>query len=168
MGKFTSISFSKRSIPFLFGFCNNARLLIILLSLSVSMKAHAEETIPDADFAKRAERWPIDTPDTKEAYFIREIFESKIFISFVILILLVLDVVIKVISRLTQLHAPLSAGSLAETGGAHLIPADVRLASTTQLTPVLPPRNEWAHSRSTRLSFSVCTNHSSIRIPSFG
>lgn len=45
------------------------------------MKAHAEETIPDADFAKRAERWPIDTPDTKEAYFIREIFESKIFIS---------------------------------------------------------------------------------------
>lgn len=40
------------------------------------MKAHAEETISDSDFAKRAERWPVDTPDTKEAYFIREIFES--------------------------------------------------------------------------------------------
>lgn len=41
-----------------------------------SMKAHAEATVSDTDFAKSAERWPVDTPDTKEAYFIREIFDS--------------------------------------------------------------------------------------------
>ncbi|KAL5533153.1 ASN1 [Sanghuangporus sanghuang] len=40
------------------------------------MKAHAEASISEADFAKRGERWPVDTPDTKEAYLIREIFES--------------------------------------------------------------------------------------------
>ena len=40
------------------------------------MKAHAEASISDVDFAARAERWPEDTPDTKEAYYIREIFDS--------------------------------------------------------------------------------------------
>lgn len=45
------------------------------------MKAHAEATVSDVDFAKRAERWPVDTPDTKEGYYIREIFESKFFLS---------------------------------------------------------------------------------------
>ena len=43
------------------------------------MKAHAEDVVSDEAFAKRAERWPVDTPDTKEAYFIREIFESMHF-----------------------------------------------------------------------------------------
>ncbi|KAH7889296.1 asparagine synthase-domain-containing protein [Phlebopus sp. FC_14] len=40
------------------------------------MKDHAAAIVSDEAFAKRAERWPIDTPDTKEAYFIREIFEG--------------------------------------------------------------------------------------------
>jgi len=40
------------------------------------IKDHADAVISDDIFAKRAERWPVDTPDTKEAYFIREIFES--------------------------------------------------------------------------------------------
>ncbi|KAF5358274.1 hypothetical protein D9756_001642 [Leucocoprinus leucothites] len=40
------------------------------------MKEHANNTIPDEIFARRHERWPMDTPDTKEAYFIREIFDG--------------------------------------------------------------------------------------------
>lgn len=43
------------------------------------MKAHAETAVSDGDFATRAERWPEDTPDTKEAYYIREIFDSQSF-----------------------------------------------------------------------------------------
>lgn len=41
------------------------------------MKDHAAAVVSDEAFAKRAERWPVDTPDTKEAYFIREIFEGR-------------------------------------------------------------------------------------------
>ena len=41
------------------------------------MKDQAASTVSDEDFAKRAERWPKDTPDTKEAYFIRDIFDCK-------------------------------------------------------------------------------------------
>ena len=40
------------------------------------MKDHAEKIVSDAKFAQRAQRYPVDTPDTKEAYMIREIFES--------------------------------------------------------------------------------------------
>ncbi|EKM82751.1 hypothetical protein AGABI1DRAFT_68665 [Agaricus bisporus var. burnettii JB137-S8] len=40
------------------------------------MKEQADTAISDETFAKRQERWPIDTPDTKEAYYIREIFDS--------------------------------------------------------------------------------------------
>ncbi|KAL4068031.1 hypothetical protein J3A83DRAFT_4189656 [Scleroderma citrinum] len=40
------------------------------------MKDCAAATISDEAFAQRAERYPIDTPDTKEAYWIRKIFES--------------------------------------------------------------------------------------------
>ncbi|TFK29859.1 asparagine synthase [Coprinopsis marcescibilis] len=40
------------------------------------IKGHAAETISDEQFAKSAERWPEDTPDTKEAYLIRQIFED--------------------------------------------------------------------------------------------
>lgn len=39
------------------------------------MKDHAEASISDETFAKAAERWPVDTPMTKEAYWIREVFE---------------------------------------------------------------------------------------------
>jgi asparagine synthase (glutamine-hydrolysing) len=40
------------------------------------MKAHSAQAVSDEDFAKRAERWPTSTPDTKEAYWIRDIFEG--------------------------------------------------------------------------------------------
>lgn len=40
------------------------------------MKDHAASTVSDEAFAKRAERWPENTPDTKEAYLIREIFDG--------------------------------------------------------------------------------------------
>ncbi|KAK4690076.1 asparagine synthase (glutamine-hydrolyzing), partial [Tremellales sp. Uapishka_1] len=40
------------------------------------MKDHAAAAISDEKFADRANRWSLDTPDTKEAYWIREIFES--------------------------------------------------------------------------------------------
>ena len=42
-----------------------------------SMKDHAAAEVSDEDFARRAERWPHDTPDTKEAYYIRDIFDSE-------------------------------------------------------------------------------------------
>jgi hypothetical protein len=40
------------------------------------MKEHAAAVVSDADFAARAERWPEDTPDTHEAYLIRDIFDG--------------------------------------------------------------------------------------------
>lgn len=40
------------------------------------MKDHSAQAVSDEDFAKRAERFPTATPDTKEAYWIREIFEG--------------------------------------------------------------------------------------------
>jgi asparagine synthase (glutamine-hydrolysing) len=40
------------------------------------MKDHAAATVSDEKFAARADRWSLDTPDTKEAYWIREVFES--------------------------------------------------------------------------------------------
>ena len=46
------------------------------------MKDHAERAIPDEIFETRSERWPEDTPDTKEAYFIRDTFDSKLFGAF--------------------------------------------------------------------------------------
>jgi len=40
------------------------------------MKNYAATSVTDEQFAKRAERWPESTPDTKEAYWIREIFDE--------------------------------------------------------------------------------------------
>ncbi|EIW66432.1 asparagine synthase (glutamine-hydrolyzing) [Tremella mesenterica] len=40
------------------------------------MKEYSEKIISDEKFSKRKERWEIDTPDTKEAYWIREMFEG--------------------------------------------------------------------------------------------
>jgi asparagine synthase (glutamine-hydrolysing) len=42
------------------------------------LKDHAENSIPDEIFEKRFERWPEETPDTKEAYYLRDIFDSEI------------------------------------------------------------------------------------------
>lgn len=44
---------------------------------SSSMKDHATSVVSDEAFAKRKETFPVDTPDTKEAYFIREIFQGE-------------------------------------------------------------------------------------------
>ena len=41
-----------------------------------SIKDHAESVVSDEAFEKRAERWPDSTPDTKEAYFIRDVFDG--------------------------------------------------------------------------------------------
>jgi hypothetical protein len=41
------------------------------------LKAHAEEEVSDADFAKRAERFPFNPPDTKEYYLLRSLFEEQ-------------------------------------------------------------------------------------------
>lgn len=48
-----------------------------LLNVINRIKTHADQTVSDEDFSERTTRWPVDTPDTKEAYFIREIFEGK-------------------------------------------------------------------------------------------
>ncbi|PCH38098.1 glutamine-hydrolyzing asparagine synthase [Wolfiporia cocos MD-104 SS10] len=40
------------------------------------MKDHAAAAVSDEAFARRAERWPESTPDTKEAYWIRDIFDG--------------------------------------------------------------------------------------------
>ena len=40
------------------------------------MKEYAAQAISDEKFAESKERYPVDTPDTKEAYWIREVFES--------------------------------------------------------------------------------------------
>ena len=39
------------------------------------MKHFAAAAVSDEKFAQRASRWTLDTPDTKEAYWIRELFE---------------------------------------------------------------------------------------------
>ncbi|KAL1756018.1 hypothetical protein FB107DRAFT_274320 [Schizophyllum commune] len=40
------------------------------------IKDHAADVVSDEAFAKRSERWTTDVPDTKEAYYIREIFDG--------------------------------------------------------------------------------------------
>ena len=42
------------------------------------LKGHADHAIPDEIFEGRFERWPEGTPDTKEAYYLRDIFDSEI------------------------------------------------------------------------------------------
>ena len=41
------------------------------------LKAHAEAQVSDADFAAAAQRFPINPPQTKEAYFYRRLFEEQ-------------------------------------------------------------------------------------------
>ena len=42
------------------------------------LKDHAERSIPDEIFEKRFDRWLEDTPDTKEAYYLRDLFDGEI------------------------------------------------------------------------------------------
>lgn len=41
-----------------------------------ALRDYAEKKVPDRKFAERAVRFPVNTPDTKEAYLYREIFEE--------------------------------------------------------------------------------------------
>jgi asparagine synthase (glutamine-hydrolysing) len=41
------------------------------------LKAHAEAHVSDADFAAAVERFPVNPPQTKEAYWYRRIFEQS-------------------------------------------------------------------------------------------
>jgi asparagine synthase (glutamine-hydrolysing) len=41
-----------------------------------ALKAHAERNVSDADFAAAGERFPVNTPQTKEAYLYRSLFEK--------------------------------------------------------------------------------------------
>lgn len=41
-----------------------------------SLKEHAAHTVTDAQMSAAAQKYPSDTPETKEAYLIRQIFES--------------------------------------------------------------------------------------------
>lgn len=111
------------------------------------MKQHAEDTISDEDFAKAAERWPKDTPQTKEAYLIRATFDRTSSVP-----LLLSQTSLKFIKRAIYLRisqsstrpkprqTPPSDGSPEETGAALLIPPDAASASTTLL--ITPRRIE--------------------------
>lgn len=41
------------------------------------VKDFTASAVSDDDFAQRAQRWPVDTPDTKEAFYIRQVFEGS-------------------------------------------------------------------------------------------
>ncbi|MBW8822682.1 MAG: asparagine synthase B, partial [Xanthomonadales bacterium] len=41
------------------------------------LKAHAESHVGDDDFARAEQRFPVNPPQTKEAYFYRRIFEEQ-------------------------------------------------------------------------------------------
>jgi hypothetical protein len=49
-----------------------------LTSGTSRLKDHAENAVSDEMFEKRFERWPEEAPNTKEAYYIRDIFDSEI------------------------------------------------------------------------------------------
>jgi asparagine synthase (glutamine-hydrolysing) len=58
----------------------HSRLIKSMLFLFITffrLKDHAERAISDEIFGNRSERWPEETVDTKEAYFIRDIFDSE-------------------------------------------------------------------------------------------
>lgn len=42
-----------------------------------TLKAHCEARVSDEDFATRAQRYPFQTPETKEAFYFRQIFELQ-------------------------------------------------------------------------------------------
>jgi asparagine synthase (glutamine-hydrolysing) len=43
------------------------------------MKDHANAVVSDEDFADRQNKWSFDVPDTKEGYYIRQVFDGEIF-----------------------------------------------------------------------------------------
>jgi hypothetical protein len=120
------------------------------------MKEHAAAVVSDDAFAKRAERWPEETPDTKEAFYIREIFDSK-YLSCQYLHLTRLHLglypsetaaktavrygsfVRYIISMLTDL---MIAGYLEATGVVQLIPADEVSRYTTRHTMLINPEKK--------------------------
>lgn len=51
--------------------------MLRLTNIKISMKDTASTLVSDEGFAKRGERWSFDVPDTKEAYYIRDIFDGE-------------------------------------------------------------------------------------------
>jgi asparagine synthase (glutamine-hydrolysing) len=47
-----------------------------LKNLVYSIKDHAASVVSDEALGKAAEKWTESTPDTKEAYYIREVFDG--------------------------------------------------------------------------------------------
>lgn len=64
----------ERSLPF--SYLSLWPFLTVPLDDRFRIKDHAAASVSDEDFAQRAEKYPSDTPDTKEGYHIREIFHS--------------------------------------------------------------------------------------------
>lgn len=98
------------------------------------IKDHAASVVSDEAFENRHSEFPVDTPDTKEGYFIREVFQGQPNHLFA-LISIRLPLTIQnpqACSRLLQQPRQLSAGSHAATGAAQPIPADAVSASTMQ------------------------------------
>ena len=44
--------------------------------LATGLRSYADQEISDAEFAKRAERFPVETPENKEYYLLRKLFEE--------------------------------------------------------------------------------------------
>ena len=51
--------------------------LLRLTDIKISMKDTASALVSDESFARRGERWSFDVPDTKEEYYIRDIFDGE-------------------------------------------------------------------------------------------
>jgi hypothetical protein len=50
-----------------------------IIPFSSRIKDHVEAVVSDEAFGKRGERWSEGTPDTKEGYFFRQIFDGEAF-----------------------------------------------------------------------------------------
>ena len=87
--------------------------------------------MPDSKMALAKHRFPYDTPETKEAYLIRELFESEC--AGPVRHILCLRSSGKVVSLRKLLPRRLSSGYRERIGVAHLIPLDVRSPCTNRL-----------------------------------
>jgi hypothetical protein len=120
------------------------------------MKEHAAAIVSDSAFAKRAERWPEETPDTKEAFFIRDIFDGMyLFSQYSHFTGLHLGLYPSEAAARTAVRYGLSvlylilmftdlmiAGYLEATGVAQLIPADEASRYITRHTMLINPEKK--------------------------
>ena len=45
-------------------------------AIPTGLRSYADQEVSDAEFAKRAERFPVETPENKEYYLLRKLFEE--------------------------------------------------------------------------------------------